>query len=58
MEKYEYYLGDGVTASFEGDMIWLRTTREYGVHEIALEPEVWESLKKYVHRVHGEMARK
>jgi hypothetical protein len=43
----EKYLGDGVYASFDGYQIWLRTPRHGGVHEIALEPEVFEALLQY-----------
>lgn len=41
------YLGDGVYASFDGYQIWLRTPRETGVHEIALEPAVFRALQSY-----------
>ena len=44
----ETYIGDGVYASYDGFQIWLRTEREGGDHEIALEPEVFASLTKYV----------
>lgn len=43
----ETYLGDGVYARLEGDMIWLRTQRENGDHTIALEPEVFQALVEY-----------
>jgi hypothetical protein len=38
------YLGDGVYAKRDGDMIWLETERENGTHRIALEPEVFMAL--------------
>jgi len=41
------YLGDGVYASFDGYQIWLKTERETGWHEIALEPPVFERLLEY-----------
>lgn len=42
------YLGDGVYASFDGYQIWLKTDRGDGVrNEIAIEPEVFESLTRY-----------
>ena len=41
------YLGDGVYASFDGVQIWLRTERETGVHEIALESHVFRALQSY-----------
>ena len=45
-------LGDGVHAALdEAGQIWLRTQRETGWHEIALEPEVWANLVEYVGRV-------
>ena len=43
----EKYLGDGVYASFDGYQIWLRTPRHGGIHEIALEPKVFEALLQY-----------
>jgi hypothetical protein len=45
--KRERYIGDGVYASFDGFNIWLRTQRETGWHEIALEPEVLDALLAY-----------
>lgn len=42
------YLGDGVYASFDGYQVWLRTPRESGWHEIALEPPVLAALEEYV----------
>lgn len=44
----ETYLGDGVYARFDGYQVWLRTPRENGDHEIALEPKVYEALTNYV----------
>lgn len=44
----ETYLGDGVYARFDGYQVWLRTPRENGDHEIALEPAVYEALTNYV----------
>lgn len=40
-------LGDGVTASFDGFQIWLRTPRENGIHEIALEASTFAELLRY-----------
>lgn len=45
------YLGDGVYASYDGYQIWLRTPREGGWHEIALEPPVLEALDEYRARI-------
>lgn len=44
----ETYIGDGVYVRFEGYQIWLRTPRESGDHEVALEPEVYEALTNYM----------
>ena len=41
------YLGDGVYASFDGFQIWLRTQRESGWHEIALDAYTFDALLKY-----------
>ena len=51
MREHEDFLGDGVFASVEHGMIWLRTPRETGWHEIALEPVAWANLVDYVTRV-------
>ena len=42
------YLGDGVTASFDGYHIWLRTPRGGETHEVALEFEVLAAFEKYL----------
>lgn len=47
MADQQTYLGDGVYASFEHGMIWLRTERPGGMHEIALEPSVYQALTDY-----------
>jgi hypothetical protein len=44
----ETYLGDGLYVSFDGWQIMLRAPRENGDHWIALEPEVYEALLKFV----------
>jgi hypothetical protein len=49
MPRNETY-GDGVYASFDGFMIWLRTARETGDHVIALEPEVFNDLAEFARR--------
>jgi len=41
------YLGDGIYASFEHGMIWLRAEPTKGRHEIALEPSVYHALTEY-----------
>ena len=48
------YLGDGVYASTDGWHLWLRTPREGGIHEIALEPEVLARLDEYRRRLNTE----
>ena len=44
----ERYIGDGVYALFDGYHVWLRTPREIGDHEIALEPDVVASLATFI----------
>jgi hypothetical protein len=44
MADKQSYLGDGVYASFERGMIWLRVERTNGWHEIALDPSVCHAL--------------
>jgi len=53
MADKQTYLGDGVYALFEHGMIWLRTERDSGMHEIALEPEVYSALVRYAASVWG-----
>lgn len=50
------YIGDGVYAAFDGYQIWLAAERDGRVHNIAIEPEVWASLKAYAHTIWGEKA--
>lgn len=45
------YIGDGVTATYDGFGIWLRTPRLNGEHEIYLEPDVYHRLTKFVENV-------
>jgi hypothetical protein len=53
--KEPEYLGDGVYAHLdEANQIWLRTQRESGWHEIALEPATWANLVAYVRRIWPE----
>lgn len=42
------YIGDGVTAVYDGNGIMLKTPRESGEHYIYLEPEVVHSLMEFV----------
>lgn len=55
LESHPAYLGDGVYASFDDHQIWLRVDREGVVHEIALEPKVYEKLKAYGERLFNEL---
>lgn len=41
------YLGDGVTASFDGFQIWLEADQEGVRHRIALEAETFSALLQY-----------
>jgi len=50
------YIGDGVYASFDGYQIWLWTERDGQDHNIAVEPEVWVSLKAYARKIWGPQA--
>jgi hypothetical protein len=54
MAERETYLGDGLYARFDGFMIWLRAPRETGDHVVALEPEVYAALVKFVERIKQE----
>lgn len=42
----ETYLGDAVCVSFDGQMLWLRTSDDNN-QQIALEFDVFERLVKY-----------
>ena len=44
----ETYLGDGLYVRFDGFTIWLRAPRETGDHVVALEPQVWRQLERFV----------
>ena len=50
----EFYLGDGVYVGHDGWAVWLQTERSNGWHQIALEPEILDSLVKYVARLRGK----
>jgi len=53
MADKQSYLGDGVYASFEHGMIWLRAERTNGWHEIALDPSVYHALTDYAATIWG-----
>jgi hypothetical protein len=55
-ERFEEYIGDGVTASWDGYHIWLRTPRLNGTHEIGLDPYTFDALNRYSKRL-GELLR-
>jgi hypothetical protein len=57
MAEQQTYLGDGVYASFEHSMIWLRAERTNGMQEIALAPSVYHALTEYTRRRSGDQAR-
>lgn len=42
------HLGDGLYASFDGFQIWLATMRADSLHRVALEPEVYQNLLRWV----------
>lgn len=46
----ETYLGDGLYASMEGDMLKLRAPRIDGDHEVFLEPEICAELVRFIGR--------
>ena len=48
---YEAYLGDGVTASYDGWQVWLEGNADYRDNRIALEPKVLAELFAYWGRV-------
>jgi hypothetical protein len=47
----ECWLGDGVTATFNGYDITLSTPRDGAEHWIALEPEAIRSLVRFARRI-------
>ena len=51
MNSDETYLGDGLYARFDGFQIVLRAPRPEGDHYVALEPEVYEELRRFASRV-------
>ena len=50
----ERYLGDGLYASWDGWQIILRAPREGGDHWVALEPEVYTALLRFVRDVRSQ----
>jgi hypothetical protein len=44
----ETYLGDGLYVSFDGWHVCLRAPRSEGNHWIALEPMVYQNLKRWM----------
>ena len=46
--RREVYLGDGLYASFDGYQVILRTERKPSDHWVALDPEVWLGLRRFI----------
>lgn len=49
-QNTEAYIGDGLYISFDGWQLKLRAPRIGGDHFIALEPNVYQSLLRWVNR--------
>lgn len=56
-KKNDIYLGDGLYAGFDGYQFILKAPREYGVHYVALEPDVFDALIRYRERCYAEVER-
>lgn len=50
------YIGDGVYVEFDGYNVWLKTERDGRIHEIALEPPVFDSLCGFVKRINENVS--
>ena len=51
-ERKAHYIGDGLYVDFDGYSIWLKANNyERPTDTIALEPEVFNALVKYVERL-------
>jgi hypothetical protein len=50
----EFYLGDGLYASFDGYQIKLRAPRENGDHYVYLDPKTLVNFEAYVARLKQE----
>ena len=57
MNSDETYLGDGLYARFDGLQIVLRAPRPEGDHYVALEPEVYEELRRFARKAWCEEQR-
>lgn len=53
----ETYLGDGLYASFDGFVIWLRAPRKDGDHFVGLEPATFSELLQYAEQI-GMLSRR
>ncbi len=42
------HLGDGVYAEFDGFNLWLRAERDDGWHHVAIEPEVYRTMRSVI----------
>lgn len=49
------YIGDGVYAHFDGYQLWLTTPNQGRLNSIAIEPEVYHALRRYVANSHPEV---
>ena len=47
LDGREFYLGDGLYASFDGFMFILRAPREGGDHYVGLEPDVVDAFLRF-----------
>jgi len=50
----EDYLGDGLTARFDGWTIVLSTPRQDGEHWVALEPKVFQALVRFAATINAK----
>lgn len=50
----ESYLGDGLTATFDGWQIILRAPRSDGEHWVALEPETFAALARFAAHINAK----
>lgn len=53
MKRKDTYLGDGLYASDDGFMVTLKTSREEGLHYVALEPQVLTEFFLFLEKVKG-----
>ena len=51
MSEKEEYLGDGLYASHDGYMVYLRAPRYEGDHWVGMEPEVLNNFLLYIEKL-------